>query len=154
MSDLESLYKELIFEHSQNPHNFGAMPHPDKTSNGYNPVCGDRICLGLKMISSPADIRLDDIKFEGEGCAICMASASIMTDEVKGKTVSEVQSLVQALRSNLRGEELEVDSGTGKSVVLEGDIEALLGVRRFPVRIKCALLPWMTLKDALEGEKS
>ena len=140
MSSLDHLYQEIILDHHRDPRHFGKLETPDCESEGFNPMCGDRVCVSLKF--SPERKTLLDGRFSGEGCSICMASASIMMEEVNGKNVVDILKQVQNFRETLTSPE--------ESSTLEGDLSALVGVRRFPVRIKCALLPWTTLKEAVE----
>lgn len=135
---LDGLYKEIILDHNKCPRNFGESDQPDLIREGYNPLCGDRICLQLKL----KDGKISECKFKGEGCSICIASSSIMTEEIVGESVEQVKSEIERFRELMQGK-LEAKD-------FEGDVEALAGVRKFPVRIKCALLGWTTLKDALE----
>jgi len=137
-SALDGLYREVILDHHRDPRNFGSLEGADVTVEGYNPLCGDRVELGVKI----QDGKLSHCMFKGEGCSICMASASMMTEEVIGKPVGEVNDVVQGFRALMKGEECPL--------AVEGDLESLVGVRNFPVRIKCALLPWTTLNDALK----
>jgi nitrogen fixation protein NifU and related proteins len=135
---LDALYREVILDHHRHPRNFGKLPSPDATEEGYNPLCGDRVEIALKV--GPGQ-TLAECHFTGEGCSICMASASMMTEEVVGKPLEEVQEKIDGFRALLKGEECPL--------AVEGDLESLVGVRNFPVRIKCALLPWTTLHNAL-----
>ena len=105
---------------------------------GYNPLCGDRVEVAVKVKDGQL---LTDCHFQGEGCSICMASASMMTEEVAGKPVDDVQHTIDGFRALMKGEECPL--------AVEGDLESLVGVRNFPVRIKCALLPWTTLNDCM-----
>lgn len=135
---LGQLYQDIILEHSKDPRNFGSLEKPDRHQEGFNPLCGDRVILDLKFDS--AQNTLCQIRFKGEGCSICMASASMMTEEVCNQELSCVLKKIEQIRNLMQG----------KGEVIEGDLEALSGVKNFPVRIKCALLPWTTLKQALE----
>lgn len=135
---LDALYREVILDHHRHPRNHGTLPSPDAHVEGYNPLCGDRIEIDVKL--GPG--HTVDCRFRGEGCSICMASASMMTEEILGKSKTEVLKMIEGFRALIKGEECPL--------AVEGDLESLLGVRNFPVRIKCALLPWTTLKDALE----
>jgi len=135
---LDALYREVILDHHRHPRNFGALEGADAVVEGYNPLCGDRIELAVKIQNQ----QLSDCRFKGEGCSICMASASMMTEEVFGKPVKEVGEIIEGFRALLKGEECPL--------AVEGDLESLVGVRNFPVRIKCALLPWTTLNDAVQ----
>ena len=138
---LDDLYQEVILDHYRNPRNHGEIPNPDVSSRGFNPFCGDEVILNMNL---DADEKVESVAFHGHGCSISQASASILTILVKDKTLNEAQDLSQLLRSLLRGKELtddELDS--------IGDMEALQGVRQFPIRVKCALLPWATLDDGI-----
>lgn len=134
---IDALYREVILDHHRHPRNFGALEGADALVEGYNPLCGDRVEIGVKLEGG----KLKDCRFKGEGCSICMSSASMMTEELIGRPVEEVQETVDGFRALLKGEECPL--------AVEGDLESLVGVRNFPVRIKCALLPWTTLNDAL-----
>jgi nitrogen fixation protein NifU and related proteins len=139
---LDALYREVILDHHRHPRNQGSLENADARVEGYNPLCGDRIEIALKVRDGQV---LSECKFKGEGCSICMASASMMTEEVLGKPVEEVLETIEGFRALLRGEECPL--------AVEGDLESLIGVRNFPVRIKCALLPWTTLSDAVKKAK-
>jgi len=136
--ELSALYQDLIMEHHSHPRNFGCLEQPSCSAEGFNPVCGDRVRVDLKI---NAENEIIDQKFSGEGCSICMASASMMTEEIEGRKLSEASQMIQKFR-NVMQDKSPSD--------IEGDLEALMGVKRFPVRIKCALLPWTTLKQAIE----
>jgi nitrogen fixation NifU-like protein len=135
---VDALYREVILDHHRHPRNYGKLEGATASVEGYNPLCGDRIEIALKVGEGQ---RLAECRFTGEGCSICMASASMMTEEVLGKPLEEVGETIEGFRALLKGEECPL--------AVEGDLEALVGVRAFPVRIKCALLPWTTLKDCL-----
>jgi len=140
MSDLSDLYQEVILDHNRRPRNFGPLADATRVAKGHNPLCGDRLTLYVKL---DAD-RVSDVKFEGSGCAISKASASLMTDAVKGRTVGEAMALfgrVHTMLTTPPGEPVD-DEQVGKLAVLSG-------VREFPVRVKCASLAWHTLKSAL-----
>ena len=143
MDDLRDLYQEVILDHNRRPRNWGAIEQPDRQADGYNPLCGDKLKLTVKMEGE----RIADLKFEGSGCAISKASASLMTDLVKGKSKAEAEGLVDKLQSVVTTpiEQPVDDSALGKVAVLSG-------VREFPMRVKCATLAWHTLRAALEGE--
>ncbi len=134
---LDALYREVILDHHRHPRNFGKLPASDVSEEGYNPLCGDRVEISLKL----SEGKLLACNFTGEGCSICMASASMMTEEVLGKPIQEVQDTIDGFRALMKGEECPL--------AVEGDLESLVGVRNFPVRIKCALLPWTTLHNGL-----
>lgn len=135
---LDALYREVILDHHRDPRNFGSCQGEHTKVEGFNPLCGDRVEICVKVAGG----ELKECMFQGEGCSICMASASMMTEEVIGKSVGEVTATIHGFRSLLKGEECPL--------AVEGDLESLVGVRNFPVRIKCALLPWSTLADALK----
>jgi nitrogen fixation NifU-like protein len=143
VSDLRDLYQEVILDHNRSPRNWGAIESPDRTADGYNPLCGDRLRLTLRMEGD----RISDVKFQGSGCAISKASASLMTDLVKGKTMPEAEDLVDKLQTMVTApmERPAEDAALGKLAVLSG-------VREFPARVKCATLAWHTLRSALEGK--
>jgi nitrogen fixation NifU-like protein len=143
------VFGEILADHHESPRNWGKLPECTRMEQGYNPLCGDKvsICLLMDKDSFGAD-RLARCTYEGEGCSICMASASIMSEMIQGKSVSELFSLIEGFREKMQGSDSVTvlpseDSGE--------DITALYGVKRFPVRIKCALLPWTTLKKGLEA---
>ena len=135
---LVALYQDIILEHRKDPRNFDAMEDADCRAEGFNPLCGDRVTIALKYDGE----KVKKCAFQGEGCSICMASASMLTEEIEGKKRTEALNDVQNFRDCMQSKE---------DCEIEGDLEALKGVRNFPVRIKCALLPWTTLKDALEA---
>jgi len=139
--DLRELYQDIILEHSKHPRNFGKLAEANRQARGNNPLCGDRITLALKLDGD----RIADAKFEAKGCAISVASASMMTEMVKGKTTDEARALFEQFHGLV----------TGKPMNDESDdldrLAALSGVRDFPSRIKCATLPWHALTAALEG---
>ncbi len=140
-SDLRDLYQEVILDHSKRPRNFRSMPSPDRKAEGYNPLCGDRetVYLGLE-----GDV-LKDVSFQGAGCAISTASASMMTESVKGKTRAEADALFERFHDLITG---KPDREAGPEL---GKLAVFSGVREYPVRVKCATLPWHTLKAALDG---
>jgi nitrogen fixation NifU-like protein len=139
--DLRELYQDVILDHNRRPRNKGRVDEPTHHADGYNPLCGDMISLTLHIDQN----RISAIAFDGQGCAISTASASLMTEAVKGKTVAEAQSIFGEFQSMV----------TETAAPLEhpdlGDLEVLAGVREYPVRIKCAILPWHALKAALAG---
>lgn len=138
MSALDELYREVILEHYKNPRNHGRLPEPDVATRGHNPLCGDDVEISLAF----EDDVIRDIRFQGKGCSISQASASMLTEVVKGKTTSEARQLVDTFKAIMRGDPVSADG--------LGDVEALEGVRRYPVRIKCALLAWTTLQEGLD----
>jgi len=142
MTDLQDLYQELILDHGRRPRNFGKLEDANKTAEGYNPLCGDKIRVYVKV---GGDV-VEDIKFEGAGCAISTASASIMTDALKGKTRAESEQLFKAFHDLVTGHQQESETqDLGKLAVFSG-------VSEFPMRVKCATLSWHTLRAALSGE--
>jgi nitrogen fixation NifU-like protein len=147
---LEELYREVILDHYRNPRNRGHLEHPDASAQGVNPLCGDEINIELSL---DGDV-VSEVAVEGHGCSISQASASMMTEAIKGKSRSEIEELVGKFRKMMSLDESE-DTGVDPDRPGEalGDIEALQGVRKYPVRIKCASLGWNTLMEALD-EKS
>jgi len=145
VSDLSDLYQEVILDHNRRPRNWGAIDRPDRRADGYNPLCGDKLSLTMTMDGD----RIADVKFEGSGCAISKASASLMTDAVKGRSKAEAEALVDKLQAVVTTpmDQPADDSALGKLAVLSG-------VREFPTRVKCATLAWHTLRAALEGERA
>ena len=143
------VFGEILADHHESPRNWGVLEHPTRVEQGYNPLCGDKISLSMEAAAAagPAE-TLCHVAFEGEGCSICMASASIMSSMIEGKSFSEIQKLIEGFRQIMQG--AEVVEGMPKADE-EQDIVALYGIKRFPVRIKCALLPWTTLKKGLEA---
>jgi len=139
MSDLRDLYQEVILDHSKRPRNFGALPGATRKAEGYNPLCGDRETIYLQL----AGDVLADVRFEGTGCAISTASASMMTESLKGKTREEADRLFARFHDLITGK-----GGGGPAL---GKLEVFSGVREYPVRVKCATLPWHTLKAALQS---
>jgi nitrogen fixation protein NifU and related proteins len=143
MSDLTDLYQEVILDHNRRPRNFRTIASPSHHAEGYNPLCGDRLNLYVQVSGD----TITDVAFEGSGCAISKASASLMTDALKGKTVSEANSLFERFHR-------VVTTPPDQPVEDLGKLSVLAGVREFPVRVKCASLAWHTLKAALEREPS
>ncbi len=140
MSELTDLYQEVILDHNRRPRNFRAIEQASRKQEGYNPLCGDRLTLYVKLEGD----RIGDVSFQGTGCAISKASASLMTDAVKGKTVEEARALFERFH--------EMVTSSPESEVPEiGKLAVLAGVREFPTRIKCASLAWHTLKAAVAG---
>jgi nitrogen fixation NifU-like protein len=142
MSELKTLYQELILDHNKNPRNFRVMEDADRTVEGYNPLCGDRYTVYLQMDGD----RVTDVSFTGSGCAISKASASVMSSIVKGKTRAEVEELFEKFHLIVTGKQ------RGEELVEElGKLAAFSGVSEFPARVKCASLAWHTLKSALDA---
>lgn len=140
--DLRDLYQEVIFDHNRNPRNFRVMEQPDRKVEGFNPLCGDRLTLFLKMTG---DV-IEDASFQGSGCAISTASVSLMTEIIKGKTEAEAEDLFKKFH--------EMTTGKDEQFSLEtvGKLAVLAGVREYPARVKCATLAWHTLDAALKNE--
>ncbi|MDA1312411.1 MAG: SUF system NifU family Fe-S cluster assembly protein [Acidobacteria bacterium] len=142
-SDLQDLYQDLIIDHSKRPRNFGPMENPDYTADGFNPLCGDKLKLFLKV----EDGVIKDVKFVGAGCAISTASASVMTDVLKGQTVTQAENLFETFHYMITGpKDPQHHAGEGL-----GKLAVFAGVSEFPARVKCATLAWHTLKSALAG---
>ncbi len=139
MSDLSDLYQEVILDHNKRPRNFRALEQPSHWADGYNPLCGDRLRLFVKVDGEV----ITDIAFQGSGCAISKASASLMTDALRGHTVEEARQLFERFHRM-------VTTPTDQAVEDLGKLSVLSGVREFPVRVKCASLAWHTLKAALD----
>jgi nitrogen fixation NifU-like protein len=142
MSDLTDLYQEVILDHNRRPRNFRRITRPSHQAEGFNPLCGDRVSVFVQIEAG----RIADLAFEGSGCAISKASASLMTDRLKGCTVSEARDLFERFHRM-------VTTPPDRQVEDLGKLSALAGVREFPVRVKCASLPWHTLKAALDNEQ-
>ena len=146
--DLKQLYQDIILDHGKSPRNFGKCVGYNSEAKGYNPLCGDLVQIYLKL---NVEKKVEDLTFEGNGCAISMASASIMTDLVKGKSSEVAKKIIDAFLKMIRiGTEMKSDD-------LDNDqktkIMSLSGVKQFPMRVKCATLSWHTLVSAMEGKK-
>jgi nitrogen fixation protein NifU and related proteins len=141
MSDLRDLYQQVIIDHSKNPHNFCVIEHPSATKEGYNPLCGDKITIYLNENNG----IIENICFQGSGCAISIASASLMSEAIKGKKIAEVLELFNEFQQMLV-------SGDHKNLEKLGKLAVLAGVAEYPMRIKCATLAWHTLKAALSKD--
>lgn len=139
MSDLRELYQELIIDHGRHPRNFCSMKHSTVSKEGFNPLCGDRLMLFLNV----NDDTITDVSFQGSGCAISMASASLMTEALKGKTISEAHALFDAFHSLVTG-------GIASNISVLGKLTVLKGVCEYPSRVKCATLAWHTALAAIE----
>jgi nitrogen fixation NifU-like protein len=146
MVDLKDLYQEVIVDHNRNPRNFGKLDDADRVAEGYNPLCGDRLNLYVKL----DDGHIADLHFDGSGCAISVASASLMTDALKGKTLAEAERLFKNFHHLVTDEH----APKPEQVTQLGKLAALIGVREFPARVKCATLCWHTLQSALEEKKT
>jgi nitrogen fixation NifU-like protein len=137
---LDDLYREIVLDHYKNPRGKEPVTHPDASNEGVNPVCGDEVKIALRLNGA----NVDQIEVQGRGCSISVASGSMMAEHLKGKSLEEVLKIFSAFKARLH--DRQVDGG-----VDVGDLEALDGVKKFPIRIKCALLPWVTLEDAIRA---
>ncbi|GBD10375.1 Zinc-dependent sulfurtransferase SufU [bacterium HR23] len=140
MDELDELYREVILDHYRNPRNRSPVPHADIASEGQNPFCGDEVAVQIRLEGE----RIVQVGVQGRGCSISQASASMMGELLKGKTVGEALGLSRRVREMLQGKAL-----SPQELEELGDLEALRGVSKFPVRIKCALLGWMTLEEGI-----
>ena len=147
---LEELYREVILDHYRNPRHKGSLSHVDFHAEGLNPSCGDEFSLDLAV----ADGVIVEVATQGQGCSISQASGSMMADIIKGKTVAEVAEISSNFKLMMAIDEGENPIDPARPGAVLGDLEALQGVRKFPVRIKCADLPWTTLADALKTSQS
>jgi len=138
MNDLRDLYQDMIFDHYRQPRNYGCLEHANRKAEGYNPLCGDKVTLTLIL----KDGVIHDLKFEGAGCAISTASASLMTESLKGKTVEEALIMLEDFKALVTGASVAKDMGK---------LSVLAGVQAFPQRVKCATLAWHTLQAALKS---
>ena len=141
MSDLTELYQEVILDHNRRPRNFRSIAEPSRQQEGYNPLCGDRPTLYVTLDGE----RISDVAFQGSGCAISKASASLMTEALKGKTLAEARALFERFHTMITSSPDSPPADLGK-------LSVFAGVREFPTRIKCASLPWHTLNAAVSDE--
>jgi nitrogen fixation NifU-like protein len=141
MSELRDLYQEVILDHNRRPRNFGVLPEANRHAEGYNPLCGDKVAVFLDMEEG----RIRDVAFQGAGCAISTASASLMTEALKGRTAEEARELFHLFHDL-------VTTGAGEGSPELGKLAVFGGVREFPMRVKCATLAWHTILAALEGK--
>lgn len=143
MGDLRDLYQEVIFDHNRNPRNFHVMENANRTVEGFNPLCGDRLTLYLNI----RDGIIEDASFQGSGCAISTASVSLMTEMIKGKSEAEAQKMFETFH--------KITTGKDDSVKFEelGKLRVLAGVRDYPARVKCATLAWHTLDAAIKNQE-
>jgi nitrogen fixation protein NifU and related proteins len=139
MTTTEDLSREIILDHYQNPRNHGRLADPTVANRGHNPLCGDEVELSLHI----SDGHIDEIAFSGRGCSISQASASMMTETVKGHSLDEVRSAVQRFTQSMANR-------AAAPVELQDELDALQGVKRYPARVKCALLPWTTLRESID----
>jgi nitrogen fixation NifU-like protein len=140
--ELAALYQDVIIDHNKSPRNYRELDPPRKEADGYNPLCGDRLTVYLHV----RDDRIEEVSFRGSGCAISLASASLMTESLKGKTVDEARAIFARMHALL------TDSEAADDDIELGKLEALAGVRAYPSRVKCATLAWHTLESALSNE--
>ena len=145
MSELRELYQQVILDHNKTPRNFGKLECANREQEGYNPLCGDHLHVYLQVDD---DDVIEDIRFEGSGCAISKASASLMTDFVKGKTLDEARALFDRFHRLVTDQTAPVDDPA------LGKLNVFAGVRDYPARVKCATLAWHTLRAALRGDKT
>jgi nitrogen fixation NifU-like protein len=145
LDQIRDLYQEVVFDHNRNPRNYRVMAEANRKVDGYNPLCGDRITLYLKVSDEGV---IEDVSFQGSGCAISTASASLMTEIVKGMQESEAEELFETFH--------RITTGKEKAFDLEelGKLAVLAGVRAYPARVKCATLPWHSLKAALHDTEA
>ena len=143
MFDLDDLYQQVILDLNKNPRNYGKLDASSHDAEGHNPLCGDRCRVFVKV----EDDRVQKISFDGEGCAISRSAASVMTEAVKGLTLAEIEKLFKEYQDMVMGNE-----GDGDSSEVLGKLSVFAGVREFPIRVKCAVLAWHTLKAALSSE--
>ncbi|HZN05724.1 MAG TPA: SUF system NifU family Fe-S cluster assembly protein [Pyrinomonadaceae bacterium] len=143
MSELSELYQQVILDHNKKPRNFRKLENPDRSAEGYNPLCGDQLTIYVNL----ADDSVREIAFEGSGCAISKAAASMMTQAVKGKSREQIEELFKEFHSMVTG---ELDEETDENQL--GNLKIFAGVREFPVRVKCATLPWHTMHAALHNQ--
>ena len=144
MSELSELYQQVILDHNKKPRNFRKLETANHTAEGYNPLCGDQLTIYMNL----EDDRVTDVGFEGSGCAISKASASMMTQAVKGKSKEQAETLFKQFHSMVTG---EFDEENEENTL--GNLKIFAGVREFPVRVKCATLPWHTMHAALNKEE-
>ncbi len=138
VEQLDELYREVILDHFRNPRNVGKVQDADMAPEGTNPLCGDEITFSVKLHGE----RIAQVGFVGKGCAISQAAGSMLTVQLRGKTIHEVQQLIQAMKDLMQGQPLDPQRDLG-------DLESLVGVRKFPVRVKCAALSWNVLEQGL-----
>ena len=141
--DLRDLYQEVILDHNKRPRNFGVLEEADRTAEGYNPLCGDKLTLYLRFDGEV----IRDVRFDGSGCAISKASASLMTESIKGKSLKEIEALFERFQGMVTA-----DSDTSPNTDQLGKLSVFAGVREYPARVKCAVLAWHTLKSAFSRD--
>jgi nitrogen fixation NifU-like protein len=143
MADYKALYQEVILDHNKKPRNYGTLEHPSHHAEGHNPLCGDHLSVALQLQNE----TIDQIAFHGDSCAICKASASMMTSAVKGKTRAQAQALTQEFLAMATG---KLDQSQPNQI---GRLAVFAGVRDLPTRVKCAILPWHTLQAAFNSQR-
>jgi len=141
---LRELYQEIILDHSRHPRHFGALADANHTAEGHNPLCGDKVKIYLSVDEKD---RIQDISFEGRGCAISVASASLMTDMLKGRTIEQAEELMGGFLLLVKGEDAQALGEDDRE-----QLEVMAGVSAFPMRVKCATLAWHAMKSALDGK--
>jgi len=141
--DLKDLYRDIIVDHNRHPRNFREIPDADRRADGFNPLCGDKLTVFVKLDGD----RISDVSFSGSGCAISVASASLLTESIKGRTLPEAEALFKQMHQLLTQEDAVIDLPS------LGKLGALSGVREFPARVKCASLCWHTLDAALHQQQ-
>lgn len=144
MTDMRQLYQEVILDHNKNPRNYGEMSNCTHHAEGHNPLCGDHVKISINMEND----TVSDVHFEGEGCAICKASSSMMTVAVKGHDKSFILKLIEEFRSMITGQ-LDIEKITEHSL---GRLKVFSNIKTLPVRVKCAILPWHTLAAAINNQ--
>ena len=142
MSDLRDLYQEVILDHNRNPRNFGPLEDADLRADGHNPLCGDKLSIAVNVVEGV----VTDVRFEGSGCAISKASASLMTEGIKGRTLDEARKLFDRFHQLVTDRSVPPDEELGKLAVFAG-------VRDYPARVKCAILAWHTLRAAVDDNQ-
>jgi nitrogen fixation NifU-like protein len=142
--NLRELYQEIILDHSRHPRHFGALASANHMAEGHNPLCGDRVKVYLKV---DANDRIEDVAFEGRGCAISVASASLMTDLLKGRSIADAETLMGGFLHLVKGED-----AAGLGADDREQLEVMAGVSAFPMRVKCATLAWHAMKAALDDQ--
>ena len=141
---LRELYQEIILDHSRHPRHFGALADANHVAEGFNPLCGDKVKIYLSV---DANDRIEDVSFEGRGCAISVASASLMTDMLKGRTIEQAEELMGGFLLLVKGEDVKALDEDDRE-----RLEVMAGVSAFPMRVKCATLAWHAMKAALDGQ--
>jgi nitrogen fixation NifU-like protein len=144
-SSLRELYQEIILDHSRHPRHFGPLAGANRMAEGHNPLCGDRVKIQLIVEGD----RIKDVMFEGRGCAISVASASLMTELLQGRTVAEAETLMGGFLDLVKGEKGDALAPDDRE-----QLEVMAGVSAFPMRVKCATLPWHAMKSALDGAET